>query len=234
MSVLDTLEICFQANLDGVDAQLDALSGNLNAVSAASLRADLGLRAAGQGLSDGLARSLRSANPALRLLGVNAAASYAQGVRAGVSDLESAGRALTDGFARGIGSRSSAVSAAVRRMANSATRLLRSLLSIHSPSKVTEEYGAFFAEGFAGGIRGAQIDVERAAGSLGNTAANALRRTEVPVSATKADANAAAERALENVNLTIPIHVDGMKLGEASIRGINAVTRSTGRLMLNL
>ena len=46
--------------------------------------------------------------------------------------------------------------------------------------------------------------------------------------------NAAAERALENVNLTIPIHVDGMKLGEASIRGINAVTRSTGRLMLNL
>lgn len=234
MSVLDTLEICFQANLDGVDAQLDALSGNLNAVSAASLRADLGLRAAGQGLSDGLARSLRSANPALRLLGANAAASYAQGVRAGVSDLESAGRALTDGFARGVGSRSGAVSAAVRRMANSATRLLRSLLSIHSPSKVTEEYGAFFAEGFAGGIRGAQIDVERAAGSLGNTAANALRRTEVPVSAARADANAAAERALENVNLTIPIHVDGMKLGEASIRGINAVTRSTGRLMLNL
>ena len=73
MSVVDTLEICFQANLDGVDAQLDALSGNLNAVSAASLRADLGLRAAGQGLSDGLARSLRSANPALRLLGANAA-----------------------------------------------------------------------------------------------------------------------------------------------------------------
>ena len=43
-----------------------------------------------------------------------------------------------------------------------------------------------------------------------------------------------AEKALENVNLTIPIHVDGMKLGEASIRGINAVTRSAGRLLLNL
>ena len=233
MSVLDTLEICFQANLDGVDAQLDALSGNLNAVSAASLRADLGLRAAGQGLSDGLARSLRSANPALRLLGANAAASYAQGVRAGVSDLESAGRALTDGFARGVGSRSGAVSAAVRRMANSATRLLRSLLSIHSPSKVTEELGAYFASGFAGGIRGAQLEVERAAGSPSAAATGALRAPELPQASAMGSAQS-AEKALENVNLTIPIHVDGMKLGEASIRGINAVTRSAGRLLLNL
>ena len=102
MSVLDTLEICFQANLDGVDAQLDALSGNLNAVSAASLRADLGLRAA-----------------------------------------------------------------------------------------------------------------------------------ELPQASAMGSAQS-AEQALENVNLTIPIHVDGMKLGEASIRGINAVTRSAGRLLLNL
>lgn len=233
MSVLDTLEICFQANLDGVDAQLDALSGNLNAVSAASLRADLGLRAAGQGLSDGLARSIRGANPALRLLGTAAAQSYAQGARIGISDSESAGRALSDGFARGISARSGAVNAAVRRMANSATRLLRSLLSIHSPSKVTEELGAFFAAGFAGGIRGAQLDVERAAGSLSAAATDALRMPELPQAGAEGGANA-AERALENVNLTIPIHVDGMKLGEASIRGINAVTRSAGRLLLNL
>lgn len=234
MSVLDTLEICFQANLDGVDAQLTALSGQLNAIGAASLKADAGLRIAGQGLSDGLVQAIQNSDSSLRQSGSNAARAYAQGVRAEIPGAVNAGRALADGFARGISARSAAVNAAIRRMAGSATQLLRTLLSIHSPSKVTQEYGAFFAEGFAGGIRGAQIDVERAAGSLGNTAANALRRTEIPVSATKADANAAAERALENVNLTIPIHVDGMKLGEASIRGINAVTRSAGRLMLNL
>ena len=86
-----------------------------------------------------------------------------------------AGRALAEGFAHGISARSAAVNAAIRRMAGSATQLLRTLLSIHSPSKVTEEYGAFFAEGFAGGIRGAQIDVERAAGSLSNTAQGLTR-----------------------------------------------------------
>ena len=34
--------------------------------------------------------------------------------------------------------------------------------------------------------------------------------------------------------LTVPLNVEGMRLGEASIRGINAVTRSTGRVLLKL
>ena len=44
----------------------------------------------------------------------------------------------------------------------------------------------------------------------------------------------AVERALGNASLTVPLYVDGMKLGEASIRGINAVTRSAGRILLEL
>ena len=45
---------------------------------------------------------------------------------------------------------------------------------------------------------------------------------------------AAVEEALGGVTLTVPLNVDGMKLGEASIRGINAVTRSTGKVLLKL
>ena len=45
---------------------------------------------------------------------------------------------------------------------------------------------------------------------------------------------AAVEEALGGVTLTVPLNVDGMRLGEASIRGINAVTRSTGRVLLKL
>ena len=44
----------------------------------------------------------------------------------------------------------------------------------------------------------------------------------------------AVDSALGNVQLTIPLNVDGMKLGEASIRGINAVTRSAGSVLLNI
>ena len=45
---------------------------------------------------------------------------------------------------------------------------------------------------------------------------------------------AAVDAALERMNITIPLNVDGMKLGEASIRGINAVTRSAGKVLLNI
>ena len=44
----------------------------------------------------------------------------------------------------------------------------------------------------------------------------------------------AVSDALGDVNLVVPLHVDGIKLGEASIRGINRVTRSAGRLMLEI
>ena len=44
----------------------------------------------------------------------------------------------------------------------------------------------------------------------------------------------AVNAALGDLNITIPLNVDGIKLGEASIRGINAVTRNAGRLLLNI
>ena len=232
MSVLETLEICFTASLNGADAQLEALSNRLNAVQTASAGADAGLRAAGKGLTDGLAQAVQSAESLFQKRGTAAARAYAQGLRASTAQAISAGRALSEGFAKGISQRSDLVDAAVRKMANAATRKLKTLLSIQSPSKVTEAYGAFFAEGFANGILDAQAETVRAAGALGDTAVRSMRVTELPQA--QSGAKADVQEALGRVNLTIPIQVDGMKLGEASIRGINAVTRSAGRLLLNL
>lgn len=188
MSVLDTLEICFTANLSGVDAQLSVLKGRLSGLS-------------GSG----------------RIYG----------------------RALSDGFAAGVRSGSGAVDKAVSAMVNSATRRIRSLLSIHSPSKVTESFGAYFGEGFARGVSGSVSAAERAAGMLGAAAMARLSGAALPESGMAAGGvekavQAAVERALGDVQLTIPLNVDGIKLGEASIRGINAVTRSAGRLLLNI
>ncbi len=38
----------------------------------------------------------------------------------------------------------------------------------------------------------------------------------------------------KDINITVPINVDGIQLGTAAIRGINAVTRATGRMLLDI
>lgn len=229
MSTLDTLELCFSANLNGVDAQLNALCGQLGTVSDAALECGRTLSSRfGAGILSGMPTAAAAARTVAESAKLDGALAQAR----------SAGAALSAGFASGIRSGSGAMNAAVSAMVQSATRKIRSLLSIHSPSKVTEGFGAYFGEGFARGILGSADEVGRAAGRLSETALNGLSAQSLPFEGAAGDAEgiarAAVERALEGVSVTIPISVDGMKLGEASIRGINAVTRSAGRLLLNI
>ena len=323
---LETLEICFQANLGGVEGQLEALAGRLGALDGAALAAksaldgigrqwieeigrglsaalpdlkrrltgmgrelsawletatqDCGAEEKGSALSGLFAQGLRSGSMsalaaakavagAARFEGGTAAAGdagrrlsglFAQGVvsgsmpalaaakavadsarfEGGTAAARSAGRALSEGFAAGIRDRAGSVNAAVRAMVSAATGRIRSLLSIHSPSKVTEGFGAYFGEGFALGVRGSVDGVERAAEALGGAANAKLQTAALPDVATAAGTGLdsmvqrAVERALGSVQITVPLNVDGMKLGEASIRGINAVTRSAGKVLLNL
>ena len=279
MSVWETLEICFSANLNGVDAQLNALAGQLSGLPAAARQSQAAFAGAGAQMASALGTGFAGRLPALQSqLGAVAAqasaslsaaiapartqggattTAFAQGVLAGASEAVSAahgvseearfdggvasarssGRALSNGFAAGIRDGSSAVNSAVNAIVSSATRKIRSLLSIHSPSRVARGLGAYFGEGFAEGIAGSADGVERAAGALSGAAASPLRAVETgdwTPGGVEGAVSAAVARALGGVQLTIPIHVDGMKLGEASIRGINAVTRSAGRLLLDI
>lgn len=231
---LETLRIEFQAEASGLEGQLaglasalDSFGGRLDAIGAQAL-------------------------PAGRLMADN----FAAGARGGIGAAQSAGSALAAGFAAGITARTGAVLSAARSMVNQATALMRSALSIHSPSKVTAELGGRFGEGFARGILATARDVGAAAGALGSAGVDALAKLPGIAALERASAIApagdmsaalpkeareaaplgaeAAQRAMENLNLTIPLNVDGMKLGEASIRGINAVTRSAGRVLLNI
>lgn len=230
MSVLETLEICFQANLKNVDAELDRLGDMLSNSAGVGAAEEAGRR-----MSDLFASGVRS--------GAGTASDASRDVAAsadfsgGAAQARSAGRQLANGFAAGVRDRNGAVQAAVSSMVNAATRKIRSLLAIHSPSKVAEGFGAYFGEGFALGIGGSVSGVERAAGALGDAAVTGLGSAELPefgASCSETSVQAAVDRALANVQLTVPIHVDGMKLGEASIRGINAVTKSAGKLLLNI
>ena len=216
MSILETLEISFAADLAGVTRQLDGLSVQLRGISGQALAMQGSMRSAGERLSAGL----------------NA------GFLSGAAGARSAGYQMSSGFASGIRSGRSAITSAVSSVVNSALKRMRSLLSIHSPSKVTLGFGEYFGDGFARGISGSVSSVVRAADGLGSAAVSGLRTASLPEMNASGDVSAqiqsAVDHALGNVNLVVPLTVDGMKLGEASIRGINAVTKSAGRVLLNI
>lgn len=236
MSVLDTLEICFQANLNGVDGQLNGLIAQLGGLSGAAAEAERGVARSGQNMMSALAASIRSGGTRA----VSAARMVAQSIRfdGGASGAASAGRGLALGFAAGIRGGQGAVGAAAASLTSAALKRLRSALAIHSPSKVTRGLGANFGAGFAQGIGGAMDQAARAADALGGAAASSLRNAAPPVlgkgGGLRDQMASAVQGALGGVNLTIPLNVDGIKLGEASIRGINAVTKSAGRVLINI
>lgn len=236
MSVLDTLEICFQANLNGVDGQLEGLMAQLGGLSGAATEAERRLGQSGREMMSALAASIRSGGARA----TEAARTVARAIRfdSGTPGARRAGASLASGFAAGIRSGQGAAGAAAASLASAALRKLRSMLAIHSPSKVTRGYGENFGVGFARGIGGTLDQAARAAGTLGGTASASLKAASLPAGGPegglKDQMTSAVQGALGGVNLTIPLNVDGIKLGEASIRGINAVTRSAGRVLINI
>ena len=233
---LETLKIQFQAETGSLEGKLSALTGQLTGFSARLTDTIDRAAAAGSNLADAFAGGITSRASAAKQAANRVASSARFSNSAAIKSARSAGANLTAGFAAGISSKSSAVSSAVRRIVNQATSQLRTLLDIHSPSRVAARFGSYFGEGFALGIRDSVSQVARAASDIGAAATgglNAVLPGDVRNAAPN-DINAAVNAALGNMNLTIPLNVDGVKLGEASIRGINAVTRSAGRLLLNI
>lgn len=76
------------------------------------------------------------------------------------------GRAFTAGLAGGISAGGAAVVAAASSVASAAKAAIASLLSIHSPSKVTYWQGQMTSLGFANGIRNGQANVLKTVGTL--------------------------------------------------------------------
>lgn len=136
--------------------------------------------------------------------------------------------------------RKGAVMAAANQVASAATNRIRSALKIHSPSKVSFELGEYFGAGFAGGVAASIQQVQAGAREMSAGAAASLNPQAARISGEMdfggmaAAMQRAVQDALGGTNLVVPLHVDGVKLGEASIRGINRVTRSAGRLMLEI
>lgn len=264
MAVVETLEVRFQADMSGLSTQLKQLTMQVGGLSEALNAGRINLAGCAAGLIQAVADGLRSGAgmsiaPAeagntltgrfaeALLGGRSAAAAAARQVSAAasfsdagaVSAAYSAGAALGQGFANGISSKHGAVMSAVNRIVNAAISRIRSALSIHSPSKVSFELGGFFGEGFADGIYASVQAAQKSVQALSDGAVGTLGTAYAAPAAMDAGGLAGMMRsavsdALGGTSIVIPLQVDGMKLGEASIQGINRVTRSTGRIMLEI
>lgn len=156
------------------------------------------------------------------------------------TEATNAGKSLSQGFANGIASKLSAVKNSVSSIVNAAVAKIKEKLKINSPSKVTYAFGTYFGEGFSGGISASVKSVQLSAQAMAQGAAGMLNANSAALSFSNQDGgigamvSGAVNEALGNTNLVIPLNVDGVKLGEASIRGINRATRAAGRVLLEI
>jgi len=166
---------------------------------------------------------------------ISAAGSQADGL---AGQFREAGVRAGEGLESGLLSRKSAVAAAAAALAQAASAALKGALQIHSPSRITYEAGRFFDEGLLQGIAGSAGRVEQEAASLGLRAAAALEVPEImqpvaPMASTQ-PASPPADQLLSQLSLTIPLEIDGYRLGVAAIEGINRVNAGTGRIELSI
>lgn len=183
-----------------------------------------------EGISSGRGKIAQTAKS------VSAAADFASSNAK--TEAYNAGANLSTGFANGISSKLESVRSSVSKLVGAAVAKIREKLDIHSPSKVTFGIGEYFGEGFANGISASVQSAARSAASLSDRAASALNvHTEAFAqqdNGVSLMVRSAVNDALGNTNLVIPLNVDGVKLGEASIRGINRAMRSAGKVLLEI
>lgn len=192
---------------------------------------------AGSLLVGKLAGGLLGGKPLVKSAASSVTASATFGGEAAKAEAQNAGLDLSKGFAGGMLSYTEKIRSAAQKLASAALSKLKSLLKIASPSKLTYAMGGYFGEGFANGISACADMARGSAERLSMSAANVLAEAW-PIGLGEASLSgmvrAAVDEALGGANIVIPLSVDGMKLGEASIRGINRVTRASGRLMLEM
>ncbi len=140
------------------------------------------------------------------------------------------GLAAAEGLRSGLlGGKGGVISAAVS-LAEAASAALRKALQIHSPSQVTRDMGRMFDAGFLQGILDEMPRVDREARHLGDVSQSALQSSlakDTPVSASSGVQPSP-------VHVTIPLELDGYRLGMAVIENLNRITASTGRVELEL
>jgi hypothetical protein len=145
---------------------------------------------------------------------------------------ENAGNAL----ALGLLSKKDTVVRSARLVADAAKNALKEALDIHSPSRVTMKMGQRFDEGFVKGLAAGRANVQDAAAGIGNLSLDALSLPQMKALSaapfaqnTGKSLSDTLNEALRRLEITVPLEVDGYRLGVAAIRAMQQVNEATGR-----
>lgn len=118
--------------------------------------------ASGSGFSSGIQKGMSSAVTA----GTQAVKKINAALKSGASGAKSAGRYISQGFANGMLSCLGTIESAADRMVSAANKAIEAKAKIHSPSKVTEDYGQYYGEGWVNGIKDRYRQAKKAAENL--------------------------------------------------------------------
>lgn len=145
---------------------------------------------------------------------------------------ENAGNAL----ALGLLSKKDTVVRSARLVADAAKNALKEALDIHSPSRVTMKMGQRFDEGFVKGLAAGRANVQDAAAGIGDLSLDALSLPQMKALSaapfaqnTEKSLSDTLNEALRHLEITVPLEVDGYRLGVAAIRAMQQVSETTGR-----
>ena len=128
----------------------------------------------GRSLVGMLASGISALGGKVMSAGKSAASKGASGAKSAISSFKSAGSNLISGLVSGIHSMAGSVMSAASSLASKAASTIKKALKIHSPSRVTYGFGAYFGEGFVNGIDSMQKNVAHVAGNMSSMASNAL------------------------------------------------------------
>ena len=138
-------------------------------------------RTAGQALGSGLQRGIIDRQSLVRTAAADMARAASMALWSVVgtngSNFTAIGSAIASGVARGIENGASRITQAARSAAQAAYDAAARTLGIRSPSKVMQEVGQFYDEGFAQGIESGMRGVIDSATRLSNMAASSVQTT---------------------------------------------------------
>ncbi|WP_240373041.1 tape measure protein [Brevibacterium zhoupengii] len=127
------------------------------------------------------------------------------------------GANAADGVVKGLEGRKKNVESAIANLAKVMESTFKSVLGIHSPSRVMSELGGFTAEGLVQGMLGGVGDVQSAASMLGSAAVPALggmsTSVDVGVNPVVADDEGQAGLAMQDMSATTLDAMEQMRVG---------------------
>ena len=123
-------------------------------------------RSKGAELGNAAADGIKSKNGSMRNAGSDIGRAGADGARSQRGAFNSAGSFIADGLSAGISAMSGNVMSVAASLASKAASAIKAALKIHSPSRVTKEFGMYFGLGFINGISGMEAKTKKAAENL--------------------------------------------------------------------